>query len=265
VTKRVNRLEDEVGARLFQRSTRRLRLTPEGERLRPQLQVLVAELDETILRAGSPGTKVRGSLRVKSPTTIGSLFVGRAVSEFQSRHPDLKVELLLMDRLVNPLEEGLDIALGAMPQSFASVEETALCPYPRVLVASPGYLAARGRPARPGDIVEHDCLAFVPVGLSWSFASESGPITVDVRARFTANDSRVLVDAALADLGLAVVPEFLVRGTLCAGRLETLLPDFPIEPFWFKAMVPRHKRNRPEVIALVEHLRAAFDPPPWDR
>ncbi|SDY61658.1 LysR family transcriptional regulator [Citreimonas salinaria] len=265
ITKRVSRLEHEVGKPLFERSTRKLLLTPEGERLRPQLQILVAELEETISEFRSPGRDMTGNLRIKSPTTIGTMFVGRAVSDFLEKHRDVTVEILLMDRLINPLEEGLDIALGALPQSFASVEEFALCPYPRLLVASPAYLEAKGRPETPADILAHDCLAFVPVGLSWTFSSKSGPVAVDIRARFTVNDSRLLVDAAVGGHGLTVVPEFLAREELASGALEPLLPDFPIEPYWFKAMVPQHKLNRPEVLAMVEHLKTAFDPPPWER
>ncbi|MCE0507247.1 MULTISPECIES: LysR family transcriptional regulator [unclassified Roseivivax] len=265
ITKRVNRLEHEVGKPLFHRSTRKLSLTPEGERLRPQLQLLVVELEEAISEFRAPGRDMSGSLRIKSPTTIGTMFVGRSIARFLEAHRDVSAELLLMDRLVNPLEEGLDIALGALPQSFASVDEIPLCEYPRVLVASPGYLEAKGRPQSPTDILGHDCLAFVPVGLSWTFSSGSGPVAVDIRARFTVNDSRLLVDAAVEGQGLTIAPEFLARSAIQAGDLEVLLPDFPIEPYWFKAMVPRHKRNKPEVLAMIEHLRQEFDPAPWDR
>jgi DNA-binding transcriptional LysR family regulator len=265
ITKRVNRLEHEVGKPLFHRSTRKLTLTPEGERLRPQLQLLVAELEEAISEFRAPGREMSGSLRIKSPTTMGTMFVGRAVARFLDAHRDVSAELLLMDRLVNPLEEGLDIALGALPQSFASVDEIALCPYPRVLVAAPSYLEAKGRPRTPAGIVTHDCLAFVPVGLSWTFSSGNGPVAVDIRARFTVNDSRLLVDAAIEGQGLTIVPEFLARSAIEAGALEPLLPDFPIEPYWFKALVPRHKRNKPEVLAMTEHLKREFDPPPWER
>lgn len=265
VTKRVGRLEHQVGSALFHRSTRRLTLTAEGERLRPRLQLLVGELDEALSGVQPPARGLSGQLRVKSPTTIGTLFVGQSIARFQAANPNITTELLLIDRSANPLEEGLDVALGALPQSYASVNETPLCPYPRVLVASPGYLAAHGAPTTPGDIVHHDCLAFVPIGLSWTFASQSGPITVEVHASFTVNDSRILTDAAEEGLGLAVIPEFLVRESVQAGRLVPLMADFPIVPLWFKAMVPRNKAARPEVVALLEHLRRDFDPAPWDR
>ena len=263
VAKRVNRLEHEIGAKLFNRSTRKLTLTPDGQRLRPQVQTLVAELDETLRNLSRPGRDLRGSLRVRSPTTIGTMFVGPSIARFQRANPEIAMELSLIDRLINPLEEGFDVSFGALPHSFASVDETAICPYPRVLVAAPGYLERHGTPSFPGDIVNHDCLAFVPVGLTWTFVSEKGPLSIDIRARYTVNDSRLLADAAVEGIGLAVVPEFLARDPLADGSLVPVLPDFPIQPLWFKAMVPSHKAGRPEVAALIEHVRADFDPAPW--
>lgn len=265
ITKRVNRLEAEVGTKLFNRSTRSLSLTPEGERLRPQLQMLVAELEETLANSRKSSRGVRGNLRMRAPTTVGAFLVGPSIARFQAKFPDITVDFLLMDRQVDPLEEGYDIVLGASPQSFAGVEETPLCLYPRILVAAPKYLDARGMPKTPADIVEHDCLTFISMGVSWTFVSTSGPIVVDIRSRFTANDSRFLVDAVLEGLGLAVVPEFLVRDAVKAGSLIPLLPDFPTAPMWFKATVPRHRAHKPEVVALLKHLQQEFDPPPWNR
>ncbi|RVV99598.1 LysR family transcriptional regulator [Mesobaculum littorinae] len=252
ITKRVGRLETRVGTPLFIRSTRKLSLTAEGERLRPRLQELVGEIDLTLDGAQTAG--ITGQLRIKAPTTIGTLYVGPALVAFQSEHPGIAIEFVLMDRGVNPLEEGLDIALGALPQSYASVEETPLCAYRRMLVGAPAYLERNPAPVVPGDIAQHDCLAFVPIGLSWVFQSDRAQISVDVHARMTVNDSRVLIAATEAGLGLSIVPQHLVAESLEAGRLVPVMQDFPIPPLWFKAMVPRTKASRPAVAALVKHL-----------
>lgn len=261
ISKRVGRLEEAIGQRLFHRTTRALTLTPEGETMQPRLQELIAELDDVLFNRDAAG--MRGTLRVRSTTTIGTAFVGASINRFQARHPGMKIELLLIDRPVNPLEEGFDISLGALPQSFGGVEEIPICPYPRRLVASPDYLARHGTPEKPSDIAEHDCLTFVPVGLTWTFSSESGPISVDVRTHYTVNDSRIMVDAALNGLGLAIAPEFLTRAPIAQGRLVEVMPDFPVIPIWFKAMVPRHKSRRLEVAALIEHIRAECEEAPW--
>ncbi|MCK5750723.1 LysR family transcriptional regulator [Oricola sp.] len=262
ISKRVSRLEDEIGTRLFQRTTRALTLTPEAERLQPRLQELVAEMEDALYNREHSG--IRGSLRVRATTTIGTYFVGESVNRFQVQHPDMTIELLLLDRPVNPLEEGFDVSLGALPQSFGGVTEIPINPYPRVLVASPLYLENREVPRTPADIVGHECLVFVPVGHTWAFSSPSGPISVDIHARYTVNDSRIMVDAAIKGLGLAIVPEFLAREPLKKGELLSLMPDFPVVPIWFKAWVPRHKASRQEVKTFVEHIRREFDPPPWD-
>ncbi|MDF0602007.1 LysR family transcriptional regulator [Psychromarinibacter sp. C21-152] len=263
VSKRVGRLEAEIGERLFKRSTRALVLTPEGERLQPELQRIVAELEDTLTNRALSGTELRGSLRIRTPTTVGAQFVGPAVHRFQHRNPAMTVELHLLDRPVNPLEDGFDISMGALPQSFGGVKETAFCPYPRVLVAAPSYLERHPAPQVPGEISRHDCLAFVLVGHTWTFEGPSGPVAVDIRARYSVNDSRVLLDAAVDGLGLAMVPLFLARAALAEGRLVELMPDYPVSELWFKALVPSHKTHRPEVIAFVEHMRRELDPAPW--
>jgi DNA-binding transcriptional LysR family regulator len=263
ISKRVGRLEQEIGARLFLRTTRSLTLTSEGERLQPRLLELVAELDDTLFNRESSG--LRGMLRVRAPSTFGIFHVGPSVNRFQARHPDMTIELMLIDRPVNPLEEGFDVSLGALPQSFNGVVEIPFCPYRRELVGAPAYLAKRSAPKIPADVFAHDCLVFAPSGHTWTFSAPGGPLSVDIRPRYTVNDSHILVDAAIQGLGLATVPEFLARGPVADGRLVPLLPDFPLVPLTFKAMVPRHKAMRPEVAALIEHLRREFDPPPWDR
>jgi DNA-binding transcriptional LysR family regulator len=265
VTKRVDRLEADIGAVLFTRSTRRLTLTREGERLRPRFQVLLADLDEAV-RGVRAGDGVTGELRIKCPTTVGALHVGASLVRFQAEHPAVVTDLALVDRPVNPLEEGFDVALGALPVSFAGVIDVPLCPYERVLAAAPGYLADRPELRTPSDLMRHDCLVFPPVGLGWSFESERGAVMVEVHARLTVNDSRVLCEAALRGLGVAILPAFIAREALAESTLMALMPEFPVTPLWFKAMVPRNRVHKPEIAALIDHLKAEFGPlPPWDR
>ena len=264
VTKRVGRLEDHLGSRLFLRSTRMLVMTPEADRLRPRLQLLMSQLEETLAGRPPPEHGVAGHLRIKSPTTLGTLFAGRAIARFQAKNPGVTTELMLIDRSVNPLEEGFDIALGALPQSYASIVEVPLCPYPRILVATPEYLKEHGVPEAPGDLVSHRCIVYVAAGMTWFFESASGPLSVTVNSVFTVNDSRLLHFAALQHLGIAVAPAFFVQDDLERGDLVRLLPDFPVAPLWFKAMVPLNKMHRPDVAALLAHLQAEFETPPWE-
>ena len=263
VAKRVNRLEHEIGTKLFVRTTRKLSLTPDGQRLRPQVQTLVSELDETLRDLRRPGRDLGGALRVHAPTAIGTVFVGPSIARFQRDHPDVKTELSLTDRSVNPLEDGYDIAFGDAPQTFPSVEATMIASYPQLPVAAPAYLDRRGIPDQPGELAEHDCIAFVASGLTWTFVGPQGPMPVEIHPRFTVNDSRLLADAAEQGIGVTVVPEFVARTPIAEGRLVPLLPDWPLQSHRLVAMVPSHKAGRPEVAALVDHVRTDLDPAPW--
>jgi DNA-binding transcriptional LysR family regulator len=254
VIKRINRLEDQMHAKLFLRSTRRLRLTEAGERARPRCQAILAEIEATLAGAAVPEA-TEGHLRIKAPTGFGTTHLGAMLAEFQLAHPRVTLETVLVDRSVNPAEEGFDIALGALPVSYAHVLDEPLCPYPRLLCASPDYVARRGEPAHPAELPDHHCLTYLATGSTWSFASPRGPVTVDVRPRFAANDSRVLLAAAERGLGVTVLPRDLATAALEAGALAPLMADFPVAPLWLKALVPEGRAGRPPLRALLAWLK----------
>lgn len=256
VIKRINRLEDQMRARLFLRSTRRLTLTEAGERARPRYHAILADIEEALSGAAPAGADgIEGHLRIKAPTTFGILHLGRILAEFQTAHPRVTVEIVLVDRSANPVEEGFDIALGALPVSYAHVVDEPLCPFPRLLCAAPDYLARRGAPRHPSDLPDHDCLAYLAVGATWSFAGPKGLVTVDVRPRFSANDSQVLMQAARRGLGLAVLSRDVADAALREGALLPVMPDFPVAPLWLKALVPEGRIGRPPVRALLAWLK----------
>lgn len=266
VTKRISRLEEEMGAQLFRRSTRGLNLTDAGEKLLPRYQALVAELDEIISGAGAPAQGIEGTLRIKAPTTITSLYLGAMFAEFQARNPGLSLEIVILDRSVNPLEEGFDVVIAARPATYPHVVDVPLCEYRLVLCCAPSYLKEHEAPTQPSELVEHDCLTTVLLGSSWLFESARGAISVEIHSRFHANDGRVVLEATRRGLGVAALPRYLAAGDLDSGRLVPLLDDYPLAGFWLKALVPRIKLHKPAVHALVEFLKAAMQPvPPWER
>jgi DNA-binding transcriptional LysR family regulator len=264
ITKRISQLEEEMGAHLFVRSTRGLSLTSAGERLLPRYLSLVAELDEIITgAAGESG--IQGNLRIKSPTTVTSAYLGALFSEFHARHPGLDLEIVLMDRSVNPLEEGFDMVIGARPATYPNVEDIPLGVYRLVLCGSPEYLHSRSAPRQPAELVEHRCLTSVLLGNTWLFESSGGTISVEVHSKFHANDGRVLLEAVRRGLGFATLPAYLAAADLRAGTLVRVLEDFPLVPFWLKALVPRVRMNKPAVRELVAFLRDRMQPlPPWE-
>jgi len=258
ITKRVKRLEEHLNTQLFVRTTRRLALTLDGERLRPRLQLLVGEIEETLATPNTHELGLTGSLRIKAPTTLTSMFFGDICAAFQAANPRVKMEVVLIDRSVNPLEEGFDVAVGALPQSYAYVIDHPLCPYPRVLCASRGYLASRKLPKMPTELVGHACITFHTIGTTWTFQMETSTLNVEITSNFTANDSRVLLAAARQGLGLAILPRFLAQSDLDSGVLEEVMPEFPVEPLWVKASVPRIKMNKVVVSEFVSYVQKRF-------
>lgn len=265
ITKRVNQLEERVGGKLFQRSTRRVALTEVGERYLPKVQRLVSDFEE--MAAGivrSPG-ELEGHIRVKAPTMLTVMYLGRILAQFQRQNPRVSMDIVLMDRTVNPIEEAFDIAIGAFPVSFAGVVEEPLCRYRRVLCASPAYLARRGTPTHPRELVDHDCIVFLPGGTTWSFESARGPVNVNVRSHLAANDTRMLLDAARDGHGFTIVSGFSAQPGVDQGELALALPEFPVPELWAKALIPESRIGLARVDALLKWVRVAFSPPPWER
>jgi DNA-binding transcriptional LysR family regulator len=254
-----------MGAQLFLRSTRSLALTPAGERLLPQYQRLVAELDEIIGAASNTERGIEGHLRIKGPTTLTSLYLGPIFCDFHAKNPGLTMDIVLLDRSVNPLEEGFDVVIGALPASYPNVIDFPLGPYSIALCAAPEYLESKGAPESPNELIEHDCLTSVLLGNTWVFENAPGTVSVEVRSKFHVNDTRVLREATRKGVGIAVLPRFLVREDLAKGALMEVMPAHPVPTFFMKALVPRIKMNKPAVSQLVDFLKARMQPaPPWE-
>ncbi len=262
IVKRINRLEDQMRAQLFVRSTRKLSLTETGEHYFPRYQTIVGDVEDALNGAASASNTIEGQLRIKCPTTLAILNFGDILNDFQVAHPAIALDLVLIDRSVNPVEEDFDIAIGAMPASYANVIDEPLTPYPRVLCAAPSYLEARGEPKHPIDLTGHDCLTFQTTGSTWSFESPRGLINVDVRSRFSANDSQILQSAACRGLGITMIARYIARPAIEAGHLKTLLPDYPVPELWLKALVPTHKIKRVAVQSLLRWIKERMEPRP---
>ena len=266
IAKRVDRLQDEMGVALFIRSTRKLELTEIGKRYVPRYRALLNELDTAIKSAAASPQLFEGHLRIKCPTTLAVLYFGEMISDFQLTHPKVSIDLVLMDRSVNPVEEGFDIAFGALPASYAGVVDEPLCPYPRVLCAAPSYISRHGAPEHPRDLVHHDCLPFTATGFTWGFESPRGEIRVEVHSKLSANDAEVLHRAALKGLGIAILERYIVTESLDKGLLIPLLPAYPVPDLWLKALVPQSKIKQATIHSLLEWIKDRVQPiPPWSQ
>jgi DNA-binding transcriptional LysR family regulator len=258
VTKRISQLEGEVGTRLINRSTRGLALTAAGERYLPQFVRLVAAYDEVFNGEGTGTRRIEGFVRIITPPTITSMFLGTMFTRFQLQNPRVDMEVILMERSINPLEEGFDLALGAWPISYPNVIDVPLCRYELVTVCAPSYLRGKDRPSHPTELVDHQCLTTSLFRTTWGFTHARGSMTVEVHARMQSSDSRMVRDATRMGMGISILPRMLVDEDLRNGSLVEVLDEFPVAGYWVKMLVPRIKMSRPPVSALVNFLKESM-------
>lgn len=270
VTKRISQLEQSLGTKLLVRSTRGLTLTSAGERYLPRFVRFVAELEEMFAPAPSDDEPIAGHLRVKAPTTVTSSYIGDLLAQFLAAHAGVTLEIVLIDRSVNPMEEGFDFSIGALPVSYPNVMEVPLCPYEQVVCCAPSYLESTTAPQTPADLAFHDVLTSAVYSKTWNFEGPNGRVTAHVHPRVLASDSRTLRSATLRGLGISILPRDLVQEDFDAGTLVQLLPDFPVHRLWLKALVPSTKMHSALVREVLAFLKsnmpqvAGRDGPPGD-
>jgi DNA-binding transcriptional LysR family regulator len=255
VTRRIDQLERALGTKLLVRSTRGLTLTAAAENLLPRFVRMTAEFDELFRGAALDGECIEGHLRIKAPTTVTTEFLGALFTDFLQLHSGVTMDVRLVDHTVNPLEEGYDCCLGAMPVSYPNVIDVPLARYELVTCCSPDYLRGRTPPRHPNELVDHECLSTRLFLGSWLFESPSGSVSVEVHSRIHVSDGRVMREAARRGLGIAALARYLAEEDLRNHRLVELLPDYPLATHWLKAMVPRMRFSRPVVRGFVEFLK----------
>ena len=265
ISKRIDQLEWRIRARLFNRSTRKLALTDVGERYLLTVRETIRQVDDTLAGMARASSELEGHIRVKIPTTLGVLYLSEILNDFLRSQPMISMDIVLADRSVNPLEEGFDIAIGALAELYGQVQDLPLCLMKRFLCAAPSYLQRRGTPMRPADLAGHDCLVFTTSGARWEFQSDQGLIGIDVRPKLSTNDGAAICQAALAGGGIAVLSDYLASAALQSGQLLEVLPGFAIPGLWLKALVPTKRIELPRVRMLLDWLEQNLKPlPPWD-
>ncbi len=264
IAKRIDQLEAAIRAPLFLRSTRRLTLTETGRDWLARVGSVVSDVDELMEAAVHPRNDLQGPLRIKAPTTLAVLYLADSLARFQARHPKIAMEIVLTDRALNPVEEGFDLAISVFGAVYDGVIDVPLCPVQRTLCAAPSYLAARGTPRHPRELAGHHTLNFHPTGDVWLFHSARGPVSVAIRPRLSANDGQVLLAAARAGNGIALLSNYVASPALRRGELVPVLPGFTLPEIWMKALVPEGRQHVARVRALLDLLTVAFSPPPWE-
>lgn len=270
VSKRVTGLERALGATLLKRSPRSVQATDRGRAFYESSRSILAALDDAATAVRERDGELRGIVRIAAPLTFGRMHLGDLLWPFLRQHPRLEVAVDLDDRVVDLLGSGYDlgIRIGTLPDS--SLVGRKLADMARVLCASPEYLARAGTPGALTELAQHDTVGYahLAAGQVWQFqAARAGGETraVRVRSRFVANNGELMRDAAVAGLGLLLVPEFIVARELRVGTLVRLLPNCRPLPTALHALYPRDRHLSPRVRLLVDHLAAALKPhPPWE-
>lgn len=266
VSKQVNRLEDRLGVRLLNRTTRRLSLTEEGRAFYERCKAILDDIEEAERLISNAQHTPRGTLRVNAPFALGRRQLVPLLPAFMNRYPQVRIELELNDRTVNILEEEIDVLIrGATELHDSSHIARRLATARRFICAAPSYLEKYGVPQTPEDLRRHNCLMLShPSGLNdWVLQGSDGPRVIHVSGNFASNFTDVLHAAALAGVGLARLSTIIIGEDIKQGRLSPVLTDYTRDFASIYAIYPHRRHLSPKVRAFVDFLRDAFDPPPW--
>ncbi len=276
VSRYVTALEADLGAALFNRSTRRLHLTAVGATFHDRAVRILAGVADARLEAASLNMRPQVLLRINIPGGFGRRHVVPHLPDFLAAYPDIQVDATLADETVDLIASGADLAVRIGALADSSLVAKRLAPQRRLLVAAPSYVADRRPLAVPSDLEDHDCLQFaLQPKQAWYFVPHDAPtpepLEIAVRGRLRAIDSEALLDAVLAGLGIALLPSWLTGDAIKAGQLIPLLPDWeasiaPGAPRAVWAVYPPKKVVSPKVRAFLSFIEARFGHPPyWDR
>lgn len=270
ISKQIRRLEDRLGARLFNRTTRRISLTEVGRDFYDRCSRIMVQIEEAEEAVSSLQDQVRGTLRVTATAAFARGEVLPRINRFLSRHPELNLEFELTDRQVDLVDEGVDASIMLQEQvNDPSLVARKLAVNRRIIVASPEYIARNGEPRTPEELLDHNCLTLYNVSRfnDWEFEFDDGsPRVIHVRGNFHSNTASALYEAALAGVGLARLSTWLVAPRIRSGELVQLLPGYTQESSAYYVLFPQGRHLSRKVRAFVDFLVEEFTPlPPWER
>ncbi|HET9959329.1 MAG TPA: LysR family transcriptional regulator [Polyangiaceae bacterium] len=256
ISKRIAGMEERLGVRLFERTTRRAQTTDAGRALYEHARRLLEEATRAEEAVSAYRGQLVGRIRVSAPVTFGQMHIAPLVGAFLEQHPGLSIALSLNDAFVDLLASGVDVAVRSGRSGDSSLLSKKLASDARVVCASPKYLAKHGTPRVPEDLLRHACLrhSMMQPGAGWLFETPAGPTTIAVAGQIEVDHVGTLRDAALASRGIVYLPRYAVVQDLKAQRLVSLLAEFVPEPAAIRALWAAGKQPVRRVNALVEFL-----------
>ena len=260
VGKHVRTLEESLGIKLLNRTTRRQSLTDAGRTFHERVQHILAEVEAAEAFAAQSRATPRGRLRINAPVTFGAHELSRELPDYLAQYPDVSVDLTLTDRMVDLTDEGFDAVFRVGDLSDSSLIARALRPFELMLCAAPSYIARHGILGTVADLQSHVCLGFASGELAgqWRFIGPNGPIAVSVTSRFVVNNGQALLTAAIAGLGVIFQSTALLKQAVDDGLLVRLLPDHAATPRPMHILYAPDRRITPKLRSFIDFAAARF-------
>jgi DNA-binding transcriptional LysR family regulator len=268
VSRQIRQLETHLGAQLLNRTTRRFALTDAGRDYYEASRQILDALDDADRAVGQHQARPTGTLRINAPMAFGIMELSRWLPQFVNQYPELNVDLVCNDRLVDMIEEGFDVALRLtreLPDS--TIVARRLASSQVLLVASKDYLKRHGTPRTPDDLLQHNCMVYTQMARPWDWTFElpdGSRQTVTVKGKFQANTGIALRAAALAGNGITASASFIVHEDLRRGDLVHVMPGYPMKPRELYAMYPQNRHLAPKVRAFIDFAAAIYRHRDWD-
>jgi DNA-binding transcriptional LysR family regulator len=260
VSKQISALEERLGTRLVNRTTRSLTLTDDGRQFYEHSRQILEALAEAESVIGKGRSAPSGMIRLGCPVAFGRLHVAPRMARLLDRHPELSVELLMNDGFVDLVEHGIDLAVRVGELTDQSLIARRIGTTARVTVASPDYFARRSEPQTPEDLRSHNCIVYTHLSTvnEWHFDGSAGPIRVRVQGNFRANNSEAVREAVLSGIGVAVTPTWLFRDEITKGLVKIVLRQYEPTRLPIHAVYPSRRLLSAKVRAVIDFLSHEF-------
>jgi DNA-binding transcriptional LysR family regulator len=262
VSKYVGELEESLGVQLLNRTTRHTSPNENGQMYFERALAILSEIDAADQAVSRSQSTPRGLLRINAPMSFGTLRLGGAIADFMDKYPEIQLQLVLSDDLLDPVQDGFDVTLRIAELESSSLIARKIMPIDRIVCAAPDYLARRGTPAHPRDLRQHATLTygFLLTGNQWKLTGPDGDHWIQPSWSLCANNAEVLRDVAIRGHGIALIPAFIAGEALGAGKLTAILTDHHAPPLTLHAIYPPTRHLSVKVRLFIDFLVERFGP-----
>ncbi len=266
ISKRISHLEERLGARLFQRTTRQLTLTESGQGFYDRVVNILAGIEEAEAYVTQRNAIPRGTLKISAPTAFGRMHIAPFLARFLGQYPDMRLDLNLSDDFADIVGEGFDAAIRIGELEDSSLVARKLAPSHRVICAAPGYLSKVGQPSSLSDLANYNCLTAIAQEV-WKLEGPDGPVSIRINGNVRTNSTEVVRESVIAGLGIALRSTWDVSSELKSGKLKIILPEYHESPrVAVYAVYPCRQFIPAKLRVFIDYLGNLYGPDPyWDK